>query len=124
MFDKTLLLDYWNPTVERCGIVTADGEIIELQNTHPDPTAGFRMGHPENAVTVATWHTHPDGSANLSVLDYRLFLRYTKMNHFVVGRGTLAQFYVHDGRVFIYEEDDYLRRASCPDVSRGDQPRS
>lgn len=76
---------------ERCGIITAEGEVVHITNTHEDPTVGFYMdpeeflSHVEDAV--ATWHTHPNGDATFSEEDYAGFLQWPSLAHYIVGQG-------------------------------------
>lgn len=76
-------------TPERCGILTKDGEILELTNCHDDPLRGFRVSpldiitHFDNAV--ATWHTHPGADPNLSEEDYAGFMQWPDLEHHIIG---------------------------------------
>lgn len=71
---------------ERCGIITITGDIIELKNISPNPDSEFAMesGPLEDTHTCATWHTHPTSGPNLSVADYRAFVAYPVLAHYVV----------------------------------------
>ena len=87
------LQSYWHPRVERCGFVTRDNEIVEVDNLHPNPTTHFAITDvPANAI--ALWHTHPSGCCNLSVDDYELFKRLPQLIHIIVGQTDSAYYYV------------------------------
>ena len=110
MFDKQTLLEYWSPVIERCGFVLPSGTIIEVPNTHPNPTTNFAFAESyfkkfDNAI--ATWHTHPSTGPNLSVEDYRSFLSHPEVFHYIVGDGKVWGFYVKDNRVLRYEDSDF-----------------
>ena len=95
------LTEFWNPLVERCGVITPNG-VIELQNNHPQPDLGFRISKtdfPED--TSATWHTHPSGMANLSTPDYCLFLLLPDLDHYIVAENVVWKYYVKDNKVFL-----------------------
>lgn len=71
---------------ERCGVLLACGTIAEMPNLHPSPMEGFAfdaavLGSPE---IVATWHTHPRTSPNLSREDYHMFKQYPHLGHFII----------------------------------------
>ena len=70
---KKPLAEFWDPEVERCGIITAEGEIVEKTNRAADPARFFEFSIEDLEGAVATWHTHPKSSANLSIDDYRFF---------------------------------------------------
>jgi len=119
MFDTKSLVEYWNPLVERCGLILADGKILEVPNTHPKPEDHFSIARSyftEYPDALATWHTHPSGQANLTVEDYRAFLTQPNLFHYIVGDGIVWGFYVKENRVYLYE-DDGVSRVSQGDVS-------
>ena len=91
-------------TAERCGVILASGEALEIENLHPEPENGFRMNmvqvlpHLENVT--ATWHTHPKGPAELSGQDYSGFLGWPKLTHHIIAPGrTVASYRIEDGVV-------------------------
>jgi proteasome lid subunit RPN8/RPN11 len=72
---------------ELCGVIMRDGTIKVLENVHPEPRDNFAMdattlGDPE---VVATWHTHPRSSPNLTVADFRAFRQFPRLRHYIVG---------------------------------------
>jgi proteasome lid subunit RPN8/RPN11 len=75
-------------TEERCGLVLADGTILDTINKHPQPTTGFLIGVKdllEHENLVGTWHTHPGQSAALSQDDYLGFSAWHQLTHYIVG---------------------------------------
>ena len=59
---------YWSAGAERCGFVLLGGEIIEVPNIAKEPEDNFEIAHEDiekyQGEIVASWHTHPRGSAN------------------------------------------------------------
>ena len=108
MFNLKQLEEFWNPNVERCGLILDSGEIIEVPNRAADPTQDFSFPlsyFQEHPNTAAVWHTHPNGNPNLSVPDYQTFLKHPSLFHYIVGNGKVWGYYVKENRVFLYEED-------------------
>lgn len=95
--------------LERCGFVTKRGRIIELKNVADKPEDQFRIApadtlkYLQRGDVVATWHTHPRSSPNLSGEDYECFLRWDDLDHYVVGRREgeikVVRYFVEDGLV-------------------------
>lgn len=106
MQDMLSLLDPSRPD-ERCGFLMTDGTIVEVKNVHTEPELGFRMDphelleHVSNAI--ATWHTHPKTTPNLSQEDYAGFLAWPKLTHYIIGHGEagpeVREYVVDDGVV-------------------------
>ena len=75
---------------ERCGLVGPRGGILEIENIHTDPVAGFHM-EPKAFLTgietgaTATWHTHPGKDPNLSEEDMNGFRQWPMLKHYIVG---------------------------------------
>ena len=71
------------------------------QNTCPDPRNGFQVSGDDllryDGQIVATWHTHPDASSNLSVGDYDSFMNWPEWRHYIAGDDGVAEYYVEDG---------------------------
>jgi proteasome lid subunit RPN8/RPN11 len=94
---------------ERCGVVLKSGRVVELRNVAPDPKIGFRLDPAEllhwltrkRSPAVATWHTHPGQTPNLSEEDYAGFLQWPDLKHYIVGvkagRPTVATYEVDNG---------------------------
>ena len=88
-------------------------EIKETENLAIDPREMFQI--PEEALqgAVATWHTHPSGSANLSIPDFWFFKFWHSMVHFVIYRGEVKAYAVLNGVVHHFDaEDDISPRSS------------
>jgi proteasome lid subunit RPN8/RPN11 len=87
------LLDLYNHEVseERCGLVTDEGELIELDNGHDQPELGYVMNARQvltamdDYIITGTWHTHPDDDPNLSQEDYAGFSLWPDLIHYIVG---------------------------------------
>jgi proteasome lid subunit RPN8/RPN11 len=89
--------------LERCGFVLTDGEVVEVNNTHPEPEKGFVIPAAsfrkyEDRI-VATWHTHPKANANLSQEDYKGFSQWPQLRHYIIGVDGVRAFEVTDGLV-------------------------
>lgn len=77
-------------SVETCGIITAGGAVVELDNIHETPEQGFHIDPKPflaavKAGAVATWHTHPGHDPNLSEEDMAGFLQWPNLTHYIVG---------------------------------------
>lgn len=100
----------WNNQVERCGFILNNGEIIEVENIHPQPHLAFEI----NADVVikyrdsacASWHTHPSTGPNLSVEDYLLFCQWPQWFHYIVSENDVWCYYIKDNRVILHDEND------------------
>ena len=106
------LRGYWAPDVERCGVISRNLRIREVQNRSEDPknTFAFQLKDLENGVK-ATWHSHPVTTANLSIDDYRFFQAWPEMLHFIIGVDGVRCYQVHDGIVYYVEDEaDYSPR--------------
>lgn len=93
--------------MERCGVIRADGSIVEIRNSHPTPSDAFRMEVAEldkHEDIVATWHTHPKTIANLSSADYRMFQTQPKWDHYIVSKDEVRSYYVLNNRVMNHED--------------------
>jgi proteasome lid subunit RPN8/RPN11 len=103
---KEQLSEYYSTEPsERIGFVMPDGSIIETINISMNPanTFHFRSVDVFNYVfkegAVATWHTHPNMSSDMSEDDYQMFLNYPDMVHYVIGSDGVNAFIVEDGVV-------------------------
>ena len=106
---KTSFLKFWHPENERCGIVTVAGKIVKKVNRADDPTDNFEFRYEDLKSAVATWHTHPNKSINLSIADYWFFMQWPKMLHFVVSQDNASCYVVVDGTVRVIDEEE-----DCP----------
>lgn len=92
---------------EICGIITTDGEIVEVTNLADDPMKfEFEEGVLETAI--ASWHTHIYGDANLSLADYYFFKSWPKLSHFIVHNGEVRCYVVEDQSVYSIDEAEDL----------------
>lgn len=110
---KKLLNGKWDPTVERCGLIHADGTIVETINISPTPENNFEfeMHHFERDV-IATWHSHPTTSANLSIDDFWFFKSWPDLTHFITDISEVRCFINFESQVYlVHAEKDYPSRA-------------
>lgn len=93
---------------ELCGVIYEDGTVVSLPNIHPNPRDNFAMSvEPlQDPKVIATWHTHPRTSANLSVEDYRAFVQFPRLRHYVVA-ATEIWCYRMAGDILVLD-DNYL----------------
>lgn len=89
---------------ERGGLILKDGSVIEFKNVAEVPKEGFLpeitvdlLAHLDNAL--ATWHTHPGASANLSVEDWETFTQWPDHAHAIVGTDGVRWYRVERGVV-------------------------
>lgn len=90
------------PGHERGGFILNDGTLVEIKNTSDDPdafapAAADVFKHADAAV--ATWHTHPEASANLSVGDFETFVSWPSLTHIIVGTDGIRYYAVKNGLV-------------------------
>jgi len=106
------LLSYWVDSVERCGVILGDETIIELKNISENPKLDFVMREEDfkeyAGRIVATWHTHPITSANLSVEDYIMFRSKPDWYHYIVSEKEVWCYYIRNGKVILHEEENSL----------------
>jgi proteasome lid subunit RPN8/RPN11 len=111
---KQQLSAFWSPGAERCGVINTHHEILEVPNRSKNPE--FTFAFDEEVLEdrpIATWHTHPETPANLSIEDYRFFQCWPEMLHFIIGGDEVRCYQVHNGIVFcVDDEADYTPRAS------------
>lgn len=109
---KYLKRFYSEKPVERGGFIL-NGEIIECENDHPDKTQNFSVSCEdlekyENAE--ASWHTHPNGSKNLSRADFQAFQNWPQMRHYIVGKDGVFCYVIdgETGATLVLEEESCL----------------
>lgn len=74
---------------ERVGFVLENDLVVEVTNVHPQPLNNFDV--PVEALiefedlAVATWHTHPGGTSQLSLDDDAAFRAWPDLLHYIVG---------------------------------------
>jgi len=89
---------------ERGGFVLDDGTLLELPNRSDTPTEGAMLDIPDDQLhlitrAVATWHTHPGTTANLSVGDHETFVSWPALKHAIVGTDGVRWYGVKNGAV-------------------------
>lgn len=94
-----------DPDQERGGFVLRDGTVVELANTAEDPKNNFRPADTELLEVIdldiaAMWHTHPEGTANLSVEDWNAFLSWPEIQFIIAAPGEV-RFYGVKGRAVV-----------------------
>jgi len=103
----TKLSDFWNPEVERCGFILKSGEIVEVDNISEDPQNGFEVSEKDfekyYSETAASWHSHTDDFANLSLSDYYTFLNLPEWDHWVISKNKCVKFSVKSNCVILEE---------------------
>lgn len=111
---KQLLELKLNGPKERCGLIGPTGEISETKNLAADPENRFDFDLDQLSQAAGTWHSHPSGSANLSIPDYWFFKSCCSMVHFIVSNDKV-KCYIHDNDdlLSIDEEDDLPARIAC-----------
>lgn len=73
---------------ENCGFILNTGEIVVLQNLHPDPVNNFAISD-EDILNygleniLAFWHSHLNNDTNLSTNDYKAFLNFPDHYHII-----------------------------------------
>jgi proteasome lid subunit RPN8/RPN11 len=103
-------------------VISVNLDIVEVPNRSENPEYTFAFdAEVLDDGPVATWHTHPNTTANLSIEDYRFFQCWPEMLHFVIGVDEVRCYQVHNGIVFcVDDEADYTPRASEETVQQAD----
>jgi proteasome lid subunit RPN8/RPN11 len=103
---ETNLRQKIDPTngMERGGVILSDLTILEFDNIAEDPTEGFACSPTLEQLrslteAVASWHTHPTSSPNLSVGDSQTFTAWPKLYHAIVGQSATRWYAVKNGAV-------------------------
>jgi proteasome lid subunit RPN8/RPN11 len=96
---------YWKNDSERCGFVLKGGEVVEVINIAEEPEDNFEISAEDVAryedQILASWHTHPRGSANLSQSDYYLFSQVPEWDHIIISKDELTHYYTDkSGQVY------------------------
>lgn len=92
-------------TIEACGFVLKDGSLLQVDNVAKNPEENFQVSEEDldlyEAQAVATWHTHLNGTCNLSVEDYMCFLVFPQLEHYIYDGGRLATYTVQDNLILL-----------------------
>lgn len=87
---------------ERCGLII-DGQVVETENIHPEPTTGFEIDPIdiiENLDHIeGTWHTHLNSTSTLSGDDYQCFIQWPDLRHYILSDQGVTQYEVREGAV-------------------------
>jgi proteasome lid subunit RPN8/RPN11 len=92
-------------TEERCGLLLTDDTVVPIKNIANDPVMGFLMDPTEvlpyltEGKIKGTWHTHPQGPADLSNDDLRGFLAWPNLVHYIIGPDGILCYRVDNGAV-------------------------
>lgn len=102
--EKSLLKKY-DDEVEHVGFVLPRGKLVEVENISDNPTGSFDVSGDDiikyEDTAIATWHTHPKGTSNLSTGDMETFLNWPDMVHYIVGTDGITKFVVLDNEVLV-----------------------
>lgn len=90
------------------GYITNKNEVIQCENVHPNKYNNFMfscedLDKLENESVIATFHTHPKKSANLSKEDYNAFLNWEKLLHFIIGQDKINCYKVSEQGTIVIE---------------------
>ena len=89
------------------------GAVQETENGSDDPENRFEFALADLDGALATWHSHPSGSSNLSIDDYRFFQSWPNISHFIISSHEVWCYEVREGLVYLAdEEDDHSPRPS------------
>ena len=95
-----------SPDAELCGLILENGDLMEVENTHPTPERGFMISgkliSDLGDKVVGTWHTHPKTTAQLSQDDYLGFSCWPDLTHYIAGTDGVAAYRV--GELGLIEE--------------------
>jgi len=109
---KEKLREYYSESGnERGGFITKDGIIVEVENIHQNKEDYFMfscddLDKLDDENVLATFHTHPNKSANLSKEDYDAFVNWEKLLHFIVGKDKISCYKVSERGTVIVENGD------------------
>lgn len=94
-------------------MITPKGEILEKPNRSSTPELLFEFHEDDLAGAVATWHTHPTTTANLSIDDYRFFQSWPNFTHFIVSTTEVWCYVTSKQLVYLIDDEaDFPSRPS------------
>ena len=107
-FSQDLRNFYAESGKERGGFITKDGMVVEVENVHSDKENFFMfscddLNKLEDEDVVATFHTHPGKSSNLSTDDYDSFVNWENLLHFIIGKDKITCYKVSERGTVIIE---------------------
>lgn len=92
---------------EHCGFIT-EYCVVEVNNCAVDPENHFEISEDDVEIyldtAVATWHSHPKSSANLSMEDYSLFSEIRDCRHVIVSPDEIWVYYTTPEGMVLVEE--------------------
>lgn len=100
---------------ERGGYITSDYKMYEVKNNHPEKSNNFMFSCEdleklEDDNVIATFHTHPNKTSNLSKEDYEAFLNWEKLLHFIIGKDRISCYKVSDRGTVLVEPVNVLEK--------------
>jgi len=98
------MIEYYSNTGnERVGFVLNTGEVVEVDNVALQPDKAFMVSTIDlmryEDIAVATWHTHPGESSNLSDMDYRAFYNWPHLKHYIIGKDGISAYVIKNGNL-------------------------
>ena len=101
---EILLQERYEGDQERGGFVLDDYTLHELTNLSETPTEGAILDIQDGDLhllprVIATWHTHPGATSNLSVGDAETFCQWPQQFHAIVGENGIRWYGVKNGAV-------------------------
>lgn len=106
---EELKTKYSDEGIERGGYIKSNGEVVEVENVHPNKIEGFAFSCDdldmlENEDVIATFHTHPNGVSNLTKEDSVAFRNWSDFLHFIIGKDGIMCYRVTDRDTIVVEE--------------------
>jgi proteasome lid subunit RPN8/RPN11 len=103
----------WDPVIERCGIITQTGEILETKNLSETPELTFEFEPTVLEGVLGSWHSHPTTSANLSIDDFWFFKSWPSISHFIISSDEVRCYVDFKHQIhLVHAEKDYPSRPS------------
>lgn len=99
---------YSDTGIEKGGYI-ADGIIYECENESSNPIDFFKMKvsdleEMEKKETECTFHTHVNGSMNLTMDDYQAFIDWGHLKHIIVGKDGVKCYAVNENGNVVVED--------------------
>jgi proteasome lid subunit RPN8/RPN11 len=112
MLNQKLQDFYEGLETERCGFVLTDGSIVEVSNVSETPEEAFAVFSddilPIEDEIIASWHTHPKHTSNLSDADFDAFSNWPSWRHIIIGSDGISCYSVTaSGDVIRDEAEDF-----------------